>query len=260
MSRILITGCSKGLGRATALELARRGHEVIATARKVETLADLPVAAGLPLDVTSEASVRLAVEQAGQVDVLVNNAAEIAVAPLESIPFEEIRRIYEINVFGTLRMIQAVAPAMRVRGSGTIVNISSVVGRVALPLTGIYCSTKWAIEALSESLRIELGHFGVRVIVVEPGQIGTGALDAPRSYFRDNDPYTPLAMMRKSPPSEQMTSPETIAHAIADAIESSTNQFRWRAGADAEKLLAARAKLDDDAFDAALRSALRLDW
>jgi short-subunit dehydrogenase len=149
---------------------------------------------------------------------------------------------------------------MRVRGSGTIVNISSVVGRVALPLTGIYCSTKWAIEALSESLRIELGHFGVRVIVVEPGQIGTGALDAPRSYFRDNDPYTPLAMMRKSPPSEQMTSPETIAHAIADAIESSTNQFRWRAGADAEKLLAARAKLDDDAFDAALRSALRLDW
>jgi NAD(P)-dependent dehydrogenase (short-subunit alcohol dehydrogenase family) len=260
MSRILITGCSKGLGRATALELARRGHEVIATARKLGTLADLPVAARVALDVTSDASVRLAVEQAGPVDVLVNNAGEIAVAPLESIPFEEIRRIYEINVFGTLRMIQALAPAMRTRGSGTIANISSVVGRVALPLTGIYCSTKWAIEALSESLRIELGHFGVRVIVVEPGQIGTGALDAPRSYFGENDPYAPLAVQRKSPPREQMTSPETIAHAIADAIESPTNQFRWPAGADAEKLLAARAKLDDNAFDAALRSAMRLDW
>jgi NAD(P)-dependent dehydrogenase (short-subunit alcohol dehydrogenase family) len=260
MSRILITGCSKGLGRATALELARRGHEVIATARKLETLADLPVAAHVALDVTSDDSVRLAVERAGPVDVLVNNAAEIAVAPLESMPFEEIHRIYEINVFGTLRMIQALAPAMRMRGSGTIVNISSVVGRVALPLTGVYCSTKWAIEALSESLRIELGHFGVRVIVVEPGQIGTGALDAPRSYFRENDPYTPLAVMRKSPPREQMTSPETIAQAIADAIESPTNTFRWPAGGDAEKLLAARAKLDDDAFDAALRSALRLDW
>src|SRR3989442_111624 len=112
MSRILITGCSKGLGRATALELARRGHEVIATARKLETLADLPVAARVALGVTSDASVRLAVEQAGPVDVLVNNAGEIAVAPLESIPFEEIRRIYEINVFGALRMIQAFVPAM----------------------------------------------------------------------------------------------------------------------------------------------------
>jgi NAD(P)-dependent dehydrogenase (short-subunit alcohol dehydrogenase family) len=260
MSRILITGCSKGLGRATALELASRRHAVIATARKVETLTDLPVAARLALDVTSDVSVRGAIEQAGPVDVLVNNAAEIAVAPLESIPFEEIRRLYEINVFGTLRMIQAVAPAMRARGSGTIVNLSSVVGRVALPLTGIYGSTKWAIEALSESLRIELGHFGVRVIVIEPGQIGTGALDAPRSYFRENDPYAPLALQRKSPPREQMTSPEAIARVIADAIESSTDRFRWPAGADAEKLLVARAKLDDGAFDAALRSALRLDW
>ena len=111
MSRILITGCSKGLGRATAIELARRGHEVIATARNPETLVDLPAAARLALDVTDAESVRGVAEAAGTVDVLVDNAAEIAIGPLESIPFAEVRRLYEIHVFGTLRMIQAFAEA-----------------------------------------------------------------------------------------------------------------------------------------------------
>jgi NAD(P)-dependent dehydrogenase (short-subunit alcohol dehydrogenase family) len=260
MSRILITGSSKGLGRATALELVRRGHDVIATARKVETLADLPVAQRLALDVTDEASVRRAVEQAGRVDVLINNAAEIAVAPLESIPFEEVRKLYDINVFGALRMIQAVTPAMRERRAGTVVNISSIVGRVALPLTGVYASTKWALEALSESLRLELGHFGVRVVLVEPGEVGTGALDAPRAYFGENDPYLPLKAQRQFRPREEMTPPAAIARTIADAVEAPEQRFRWPAGADAEALLALRAKLDDPAFDSALRSAIKLQW
>ena len=135
MSRILVTGCSKGLGRATALELTRRGHAVIATSRKIESLASLPVAARLALDVRDAASVRRAAAEAGRVDVLVNNAGEIAVGPIESIPFEEIQKLYDVNVFGMLRTIQAFAPAMRERGSGTIVNVSSIVGRLALPLT-----------------------------------------------------------------------------------------------------------------------------
>jgi NAD(P)-dependent dehydrogenase (short-subunit alcohol dehydrogenase family) len=156
-------------------------------------------------------------------------------------------------------MIQAFTPAMRTRSAGTVVNVSSMVGRAALPLTGIYCSTKWAIEGLSESLRIELGHFGVRVIVVEPGRIGTTALDAPRTYFGASDPYLPLAESKR-PPASEITSPEEIARTIADAIEAPERQFRWPAGADAEKLLAARAQLDDAAFDVALRSALRIDW
>ena len=258
MSRILITGCSKGLGRATAIELARRGHEVIATARNPETLIDLP-AARLALDVTDAESVRGVADAAGTVDVLVNNAAEIAMGPLESIPFAEIRRLYDINVFGTLRMIQAFAPGMRARRAGTIVNVSSFVGRAAVPLTGIYCSTKWAIEGLSESLRIELGHFGVHVIVVEPGRIGTGALDAPRSYVGANDPYLPLAESKR-PQASELTPPAEIARTIADAIEAPGRQFRWPAGSDAEKLLAARAALDDVAFDAVLRSAFRIEW
>jgi NAD(P)-dependent dehydrogenase (short-subunit alcohol dehydrogenase family) len=260
MSRILITGCSKGIGRATALELARRGHEVIATARKVDSIASLPVASRLALDVRDADSVRRAAAEAGRVDVLVNNAGEIAIGPLESIPFSEIEKLYDINVFGTLRTIQAFAPAMRERGAGTIVNVSSVVGRLALPLTGIYASTKWAIEGLSEALRIELGHFGVKVVVIEPGQVGTGALDAPRVYFGDKNPYAPLAKSRKAMPREQMTPPETIARTIADAVEAPERKFRWPAGKDAEAILTARAQLDDASFDAALRSAFGIDW
>lgn len=260
MARILITGVSKGLGRATAQELTRRGHEVIATARKVETLADLPVAARLPLDVTSDESVKAAVAAAGHVDVLVNNAAEIFFSSIEGAPLDEVKRLYDINVFGSLRLIQALAPAMRERGAGTIVNVSSVVGRIVFPLSAIYASTKWAIEGLSEMLRIELGHFGVRVISVEPGMIGTGALDAPRSFFAENDPYLPLAKAQKRPPREQMTPPETVARAIADAIESKDTKLRWPIGDDAVGLLAARAKLDDVAFEKAYRDAIKLTW
>jgi NAD(P)-dependent dehydrogenase (short-subunit alcohol dehydrogenase family) len=259
MSKILITGTSKGLGRATAIELSKRGHEVVATARNVATLTELPVAARVELDVTRDESVRRAFEEVGPVDVLLNNAAEIVVAPLETVPFEEIRRLYEINVFGTLRTIQAWAPSMRQRGSGTIVNLSSVVGRMGLPLTSIYCSTKWAVESLSESLRIELGHFGVRVVLIEPGQIGTGALDAPRAFFGENDPYLPLTA-RKRTAREDMTPPEVIARVIADAIESKDDKLRWPAGDDAQALLAARAKLDDAAFDKAMRVAMHIDW
>ena len=260
MSRILITGASKGLGRSTALELGRRGHEVIATARKVETLADLPVAARLTLDVTDDASVRSAVEQAGRIDVLINNSAEIALGPIESIPLDEVRRLYDINVFGTLRMIQAVVPAMRERRSGTVVNISSVVAKIVSPLNGVYSSTKWAIECLSEALRVEVGHFRVHVVLVEPGVIGTGALDAPRSHFRTDDPYLPLLRASAFPSREAMTSPAAIARVVANAAESPERQFRWPAGADAIELLGQRAKLDDPAFDKFFRATTNLDW
>lgn len=260
MSRILITGSSKGIGRATATELARRGHTVVATARKVEALKDLDVAVKLPLDVTDDASVAKAVVEAGPIDVLINNAGDIAFAPLETIPFAEVRNLYELNVFGTLRTIQAFAPQMRERGSGTIANMSSVVGRIALPLTGIYCSTKWAIEGMSESLRLELGHFGVRVILLEPGQVGTTAFDAPRTYYPEGGPYAPLVEERKMPVREKLTPPEEIARAIADAVESTDDTFRFPAGADAKALIGARKQLDDRAFEAQLRTSLKLTW
>jgi NADP-dependent 3-hydroxy acid dehydrogenase YdfG len=257
MSKILVTGSSKGIGRAIAGELARRGHEVVATARRVDTLADLPVAHRVALDVTDDASVARARAEVGPVDVLVNNAGDIVVAPLESTPIADARGLYDVNVLGTLRMIQAFAPAMRERGSGTIVNMSSIVGRTGRPLTGVYSSTKWAIEGLSEALRLELGHFGVRVIVIEPGKIDSGALDNPRRYFRAGDPYLPLAAQQRR---GEMSPVGAVARAVADAIAAPAPAFRWPVGEDAVDLLAARARLDDPAFDVHLRSSLGFVW
>src|SRR5581483_10227219 len=146
MARALITGCSTGIGRATAVELTKRGFEVVATARRPETLDDLDVAERLRLDV---------------VDVLVNNAGFEVSGPLERVPVDEVKRMFETNVFGALRMIQAVLPSMREKGGGTIVNVSSVAGRAVAPLGGAYSASKWALEALSEGLHIEMRHFNI---------------------------------------------------------------------------------------------------
>jgi NAD(P)-dependent dehydrogenase (short-subunit alcohol dehydrogenase family) len=256
MANVLITGASKGLGRATARELSKRGHHVIATARNLDALADLDVAKRLQLDVTEAASVERARQDAGHVDVLINNAAEIFEASLETSPFEEVRKLYEINVFGTLRTTQAFVPAMRERRAGTVVNLSSVVGRVGFPIVGVYSSTKWAIEGLSESLRIELARFGVNVVLIEPGMIGTGALDAPRSYLTKDDPYLPI--VRQRPARDKMTSPDAVAKVIADAVENPQQKFRWVVGADAQGLLETRAKLDDAAFHTFLRDTANI--
>ncbi len=165
--RVLITGCSTGFGREAAIELARRGHEVVATARRPETLADLDVALKLALDVDSDESASEAVAQAGEVDALVNNAGWSAHGPIEKVPLQEVRRMFETNFFGAARMIQAIAPKMRARQSGVIVNVSSMAGRVAAPLMGFYAASKFALEGLSEALHLELGHFGIRVVVLE---------------------------------------------------------------------------------------------
>src|SRR5436190_8027340 len=126
MARVLVTGCSTGIGRASAVELTKRGHEVVATARKPESIADLDVAATLALDVDSEESVRAAIEAAGAVDVLVNNAGFEISGPVELMPIDEVKAMFETNFFGTLRMIQGVLPHMREQERGVIVNVSSL--------------------------------------------------------------------------------------------------------------------------------------
>src|SRR5215471_12920486 len=151
MARVLITGCSTGFGRATAVELTKRGHEVLATARRPETLEDLDVAEKMRLDVDEDGSVSDTVKAAGRVDALVNNAGFGITGPVEHVPLPELRRMFETNVVGALRMIQAVLPQMRERGSGTIVNVTSLAGLVTPPTGGAYSATKHALEALSEA-------------------------------------------------------------------------------------------------------------
>src|SRR5918996_2806354 len=177
---VLITGCSSGIGWATAERLAKRGWTVYATARDVEAIAPLEEHGCrlLPLDVTDEGSMRRAVEEVerveGAVGVLVNNAGYSQSGAVEEVPLEKVRRQFETNVFGLVRMCQLVLPGMRRQGYGRIVNLSSMGGKLTFPGGGFYHATKHAVEAISDALRFEVAGFSVRVIVIEPGLIRTG--------------------------------------------------------------------------------------
>ncbi len=186
---VLITGCSSGIGRCLAEQLSQSGHIVVATARCVEMLKDLPVALKLPLDVTHPDSVTLAVastiRQFGRIDVLINNAGYTMLGALEEVSDEETWQVFDVNVFGALRMIRAVIPQMRKQGTGSILNISSIAGRLSTPVNGTYSATKFALEALSDALRLELEPFGIRVVVVEPGAIQTRFDDTAQVHAKD---------------------------------------------------------------------------
>ncbi len=264
MARVLITGCSTGIGRATALELTGRGHEVVATARRPETLEGLDVAGRLALDVDDAASVRAAVAAAGTVDVLVNNAGWETAGPIERADLDEVQAMFQTNLLGAARMVQAVLPAMRERGNGTIVNVSSVAGVVAGPLNGFYSASKHALEAMSESLHYEVGHFGVRVVIIEPGAFRTAFGDNARRHGEDTPPYDELR--RQWDASSEVLAggeapgPELVAVAIADAIEADEPPLRIPVGDDAEMVVAVRKAHDDATFEATMRETLGLTW
>ncbi len=265
MARALITGCSTGIGRATAVELTRRGYDVVATARRAETIADLDVHATAVLDVDADESVRGLLESVGPVDVLINNAGFGVEGAIEEVPLAEVRRAFETNFFGATRMIQAFVPAMREQGSGVVVNVTSVAGFVVGPLSGYYSATKFALEALSEALHLEVGHFGVRVLVVEPGAIetnfGTNVVD-----FRGGDgPYRELAVLWEKASGAlsggaPAPGPELVAQRIADALEDPSAPLRIRVGADADLVWAARGIKPYEEFEALMRSSLNVDW
>lgn len=189
MSSILITGASKGIGRATAVEVARRGHRVVATARDPHSLDDLDVDQRLRLDVTDQASVDGVIAQAGEIDVFISNAGTIVAAAVEASPIAEIERLYAENTAGAIRVTQAVLPQMRQRRKGRLLFVSSAAGRTVQPLTAAYAATKWALEAFAEALAIELGGFGIDVGLVEPGPVSSGSLDNMRAYNLPEDPY-----------------------------------------------------------------------
>lgn len=261
--RVLITGAARAIGAATARVLLDHGCEVVATARHLESLVDVPATLRLPLDVTSPDSVGACIAAAGEVDVLINNAAIAEAGPLERYPLDRLRACLETNTIGPLRMVQAVAPGMRERGRGVIVNISSINGRVSAPLEGAYAASKFALEALSESLHYELGHFGIRIVLIEPGYIAPGMKESPR--WGVEPPYDELAEQwwgadTKLLGDEGRPPPELVGEAIWESITTDRPRLRWPVGSDAELVLAARADLDDEAFETAMRSTLDLRW
>lgn len=246
MSSVLITGSARGIGRATALELARRGHRVVATDRDAGLLDDLPVDLRLELDVSSDRSVRRAVEAAGVLDVLVSNAGVIFIAPIETTPLVELERVLGQNTIGAIRVAQALLPAMRRRGSGRPLFVSSVLGRMTLATRGAYCASKWALEALAETLAIEASHFGLEVALLEPASVSSGALDAPRRYFGADGAYETLEAEIASARGSSITPVET-ASVIADSVEADRLPLRIPVGEPAIRALAARRVASDDA-------------
>lgn len=236
---VLITGCSTGIGRDLAGKLTRAGYQVVATARQVQTLNDVPATLKLPLDVTQSDSVKRAVqctlERFGRIDVLVNNAGYAVPGAVEEISDARVQAMFDVNVFGVMRMIRAVAPHMRRQKSGRIINISSIAGKRSTPANGTYSASKFALEALSDALRLELAPFGIQVVVIEPGSIKTH-FDATANAHADavasnpTSPYRALykqsdqfaaGMRRKAP------GPEPVSRVIQQAIETERPKARY---------------------------------
>ncbi len=261
---VLVTGCSSGIGHATAELLAARGWTVYATARRPDSIADLEAGGcrTLPLDVTDEESMRSAVatvaEAEGAVGVLVNNAGYSLSGAIETASPGEVRRQFETNVFGLVRMTQLVLPGMRAQGFGRIVNVSSMGGRLTFPGGGWYHATKWAVEALSDVLRYEVGGFGIDVVVIEPGLIrtrfgetaagGVAVEDGP--YAAYNRAVAERTLRAYEGPVGRLGGDAgSVARVIEKAISARRPRTRYRVTASASLFLALHALLTDRAWD-----------
>jgi len=263
---VLITGCSTGIGRETARHLAAKGHRVFATARRPEAIEDLRAEGceTLACDVTDEASMKACVdaveEAAGAVGALVNNAGYSQSGAVETVPLESIRRQFETNVFGLVRMCQLVLPGMRRAGRGRIVNLSSIGGRLTFPGGGAYHGAKHAVEAFSDALRFEVAGFGIQVVVIEPGLITTDFAKAAVGSMSDvshEGPYGEFntAVGRETAGAYQGGlarlggGPETVARKIERAITARRPRARYSVTPSAKISLGARALMTDRMWD-----------
>ena len=264
---VLITGCSSGIGRATAEHLAKRGHTVYASARRVEAIADLQAAGCrlVALDVTDEASMAAAVRaiesEHGAVDALVNNAGYSQSGAIETVSMDDVRRQFETNVFGLVHLCQLVLPAMREQRSGRIVNISSMGANFTFPGAGFYHASKYAVEAISDALRFEAKGFGVDVVIVQPGIIRTGFADAathaiagatptgPYTQFNHAVASTTQSAYEKGPLLRLGGGAQTVARAVEKAITARRPKIRYRVTPSAHLLINQRRLMTDGMWD-----------
>lgn len=267
---ILITGCSSGIGRATAAHLAGQGHTVYASARKLESIAELEQAGcrTLILDVLAPESIRSAVQEIeavhGAVGGLVNNAGYAVSGAIETVGLDAVREEFETNVFGYLQVAQQVLPGMRAKRAGRIVNVSSVAGRVTMPGAGAYAASKYAIEALSDAMRFELRGFGIRVVVIEPGPIKTAFTGTANASLETDlgGPYADYHAAVAKGDAETDESflagrPEDVAKAIERALTAERPHPRYRVTAISRVLPIVRGALGDRGFDAFLRTQIK---
>lgn len=266
---VLVTGASSGIGAATAMKLKALGFTVYAAARRIERMQSLTDAGVrvIAMDVTQDASMQAGVEriiaETGQIDVLVNNAGYGSYGSVEDVSLEEGRAQFDVNVFGAVRLIQLVLPHMRARQTGTIVNITSMGGKIHTPLGAWYHGTKFALEAISDCLRMEVEPFGIKVVVVEPGGIKTEWADIAAQKLREvsgDGPYGHQALpmaesMIGRASRERQSPPELIADTIATAVQARRPKTRYAVGFGARPMIFLRRLLPDRAFDRFMRLA-----
>lgn len=268
---ILITGASTGIGKATAKYFLEKGWNVIATMRspeKEEELTQLDNVLVTRLDVLDSASIESAVREGiakfGQIDVLLNNAGYGAFGLLEATPMENVKRQFNVNVIGLIETTRAVIPHFRNNNSGIIINVSSIAGKMTLPLGSLYNGTKFAVEGLSEALNFEMETIGVKVKIVEPGAIKTDFVS--RSFDFNNDEslteYQELvgkafggfeSLMESGSPAV------LVAEVIYQAATDGTDRLRYTAGPDAEEFMAERQAADDETFFAGIKARFGLE-
>ncbi|KHL04340.1 oxidoreductase [Sinomonas humi] len=264
----LVTGASSGIGESTVRALIAEGFTVYAAARRVERMQSLTELGAriLSMDVTSDESmtdgVRRILADAGRIDVLVNNAGYGSYGALEDVPMTEARRQFDVNLFGLARLTQLVLPGMRARRSGTIVNISSIGGKFYEPLGSWYHAVKFAVEGLSDSLRIELKPFGIRVVVIEPGPIlsewsaiaSESLLENSEGTAYEGNARKVAGVLAQAYKPGRASPPDAVARTIVRAVQSKNPAARYPVGGGAWPILAARKVLPDRAFDAIVRT------
>ena len=263
----LVTGASSGIGREVAIRLAKRGFRVIGAARRMDRLNQLasqygniiPKKVDLSDSENVEALCRYILEYPKPISVLVNNAGYSIRGALEDVPVSDVRRLFEVNLFALIRITQACLPGMRKQRNGTIVNLSSVAGKFAFPMSGVYAATKHAVEAISDALRAEVRPFGIRVITIRPGAIATEFNEVANRLTGDlmartYPDYKPLyessgAAIGRIFSQFTIPGPGIIADLIEEIVLSETPNPVYTAGPLVKEFLEPRLKMDDEAFD-----------
>ncbi len=265
---VLITGCSTGIGKDLTERLSASKYTVVATARTLESLNNLPAALKLPLDVTDNQSISTAVneviERFGRIDVLINNAGYAVRSTVEEVPESQIQQMFDVNVFGVIRMVRAVVPFMRKTGLGQIINISSMAGKMVIPVSGPYCASKFAVEALSDALRLELAAFGISVVIVEPGNIRTNFMKTVQTNSEKiiANPYSPYRNLYQNyhlfndKSRLKEPGPEAVSAIIQKALVASNPKARYQAAVPVmNRLLSC---LNDRVKDRVVKSAFKI--
>jgi NAD(P)-dependent dehydrogenase (short-subunit alcohol dehydrogenase family) len=270
----VVTGSSSGIGLATSIALARNGYLTYATMRNlakrdsIQSIADkqhLRIRV-VQLDVTDENSIKSAIQsilsEAGRIDLLVNNAGYVLTGAFEDIGINEIKALYETNVFGVIRVTQAVLPIMRKQGSGRIINISSGAGRIGYPGGSAYVSSKFALEGLSESMVYEIEQFGIRTVLVEPGFVRTKIGENMAISKKTQDPNSPYSQMMQMMSSNQErmlengSDADLVASVVAEAATSKEPNLRYLAGKDVQQMMAAKKSMSDEEFQKMMKQGL----